>query len=459
MGRNASKKPFSKFSLKRTPTDGSSFDLPILPANTLRFTFMTMLVKSLVALSAALALLTLLPAPAAGTVALGIDVLESRQFRELQGKRVGLLTHPAGVNRRGESTIDVLRRAPQVNLVALFGPEHGIYGNERASQPIDDQVDERTGLPVYSLYGRYRRPTPEMLERIDVLVIDLQDVGVRSYTFVSAMRYAMEACFSAGVEVVVLDRPNPLGGLKADGPPLDEEWMSYVGAFRVPYVHGLTIGELARISKARPGWLQVPDQVRRDGQLTVVPMRGWERHMMWPETGLKWIPTSPNIPDLSSVLGYAMTGLGQMHSGFSHGIGTPYPFRLLRHSSLEPEALRDLLRQRRIPGLDYRIVETRTAAGAPIRGVYPLVSDWESFRPTEISFHMMVIGTRLRGSNPYRNLSHNEMDLFNKHVGSTGWWNEIRSLGDQARLEHFIDRWQAEAKTFQEATREYWLYR
>ena len=213
----------------------------------------------------------------ANPIHLGIDVLEESSFRAIAGKRVGLLTHPAGLNRRGESSIDVLLRAHNVRLVALFGPEHGIYGNEKANVPVDDKIDPRTGLPVYSLYGKYRKPTAKMLSGLDALVIDLQDVGVRSYTYISCMRYAMEACFENGVEVVILDRPNPLGGLKVDGPPLDREWRSYVGAFHVPYVHGLTIAELARIAKDTPGWMETPEHIRKNGKLTVIPMRGWRR--------------------------------------------------------------------------------------------------------------------------------------------------------------------------------------
>ena len=180
---------------------------------------------------------------------LGVDYLEETKFGILKGKKVGLLTHPAGVNSRGVSTVDVLRRTSQVDLVALFGPEHGIYGNEKAAVPVDDKIDEKTGLPVFSLYGKFRKPTAEMLSKIDCLVIDLQDVGVRCYTYISCMRYAMEACFEEGVKVVILDRPNPLGGLKMAGPMIDEEWMSYVGAFPMPFVHAMTIGEIALWSK------------------------------------------------------------------------------------------------------------------------------------------------------------------------------------------------------------------
>lgn len=389
---------------------------------------------------------------------LGIDVLEQTGFRAIAGKRVGLLTHPAGRNRRGESTVDVLLRAPNVRLVALFGPEHGIYGDEAASVPVDDKIDARTGLPVYSLYGRFRKPTPKMLEGLDALVIDLQDIGVRSYTFTSAMRWTMEACFEHGVEVVVLDRPNPLGGLKADGPPLDRRWRSYVGAFHVPYVHGLTIGELARIAKATPGWMEVSDEVRTRGKLTVVPMRGWRRSMLWHETGLQFHPTSPFVPDLQAVLGYAMTGLGAQVGPFSHGIGTPHPFRFLRYQGRSPEEVQAALRAARIRGVDFRIAETRTRAGAPVRGVLVMVTNWQELRPTELSFHMMRITAEWEPGNPFANLTHNQMDLFNKHVGSQAWWEEVSTRGAAMRVHRFVDQWEQAAIRFHEQSRRFWLY-
>lgn len=389
---------------------------------------------------------------------LGIDVLEQSGFRAIAGKRVGLLTHPAGLNRRGESSIDVLRRAPNVRLVALFGPEHGIYGNEKANVPVDDKIDPRTGLPVYSLYGQYRKPTPKMLAGIDALVIDLQDVGVRSYTYVSCMRYAMEACFENGVEVVVLDRPNPLGGLKVDGPPLDREWRSYVGAFHVPYVHGLTIAELARMAKHIPGWMETTASVREKGTLTIVPMQGWRRSMLWTETGLRWVPTSPYVPDLSAVLGYAMTGLGAQEGGFSHGIGTPYPFRLLRYKGKSPAELQAALEAKRIPGLRYHIVQTRSAAGAPVTGVYVSVTDWTRVRPTELSFHMMQLAAAWSpGGNPFAQAKN--PTLFNKHVGSTAWWEAISQRGAQADVNWFVNHWSKQAAHFQTQAQRFWIYR
>ena len=392
----------------------------------------------------------------ANSIHLGIDVLEESGFRAIAGKRVGLLTHPAGLNRRGESSIDVLRRAHNVRLVALFGPEHGIYGNEKANVPVDDRIDSRTGLPVYSLYGKYRKPTAKMLLGLDALVIDLQDVGVRSYTYVSCMRYAMEACFENGVEVVILDRPNPLGGLKVDGPPLDREWRSYVGAFHVPYVHGLTIAELARIAKHTPGWMETSEHIRKNGKLTVIPMRGWRRDMLWTKTGLRWVPTSPYIPDLSAVLGYAMTGLGAQEGGFSHGIGTPYPFRLLRYKGKSPEQIKTALESKRIPGLGYRIVKTQSAAGAPLSGVYVSVTNWNRARPTELSFHMMQLAAVWSSSNPFA--ASKNPGLFNKHVGSTAWWNEIRQRGAQARVDVFVEQWAQQAKSFQQKAKRFWIY-
>lgn len=388
---------------------------------------------------------------------LGIDVLEQSGFRAIAGKRVGLLTHPAGVNRNGVSSIEILHRAPNVQLVALFGPEHGIYGNEKANQPVDNQIDPRTQLPVYSLYGKYRKPTPSMLHRLDALVIDLQDIGVRSYTYISCMRYAMEACFENGIEVVVLDRPNPLGGLKVDGPLLEHQWRSYVGAFNVPYVHGLTIGELAQIAKYTSTCMEVPGEVRRQGQLTVIKMRNWRRDMLWPQTGLQWVPTSPYIPDLAAVLGYAMTGLGAQIGGFSHGIGTPYPFRLLRYKGKSATKLQYALQQQHIPGLSFRILQTRaTPSGATVEGVYISVHDWTKLRPTEISFHMMQLTAAWTPANPFATATNST--LFNKHVGSSAWWNEISQRGAQARTHDFIQAWAIQAHTFQSRHQQFYLY-
>jgi uncharacterized protein YbbC (DUF1343 family) len=387
---------------------------------------------------------------------LGIDVLEANRFSVLKGKRVGILTHPAGVNRKGISTIDVLRRSRHVKVVALFGPEHGIYGDEKANQPIDNRIDARTNLPVYSLYGRYRKPQPDMLANIDTLVIDLQDIGVRSYTYVSCMLYAMEACFENDVEVVVLDRPNPLGGNKIDGPLLEKEWKSYVGAFPVPYLHGLTIGELAILAKSMPNWMNIESNLRKQGRLKVIPMRGWERSMLWPETHLNWIPTSPYIPSFAAVLGYAMTGLGAQEGSFSHGIGTPYPFRLLSHKKVPSDILIKRLKALNITGIDYKVIRTRNAKGAPVSGVYVGINNWRQLKPTELSFYMMLMVIDLEEPNPFQIM--NRSALFNKHVGSSQWWSELTQNKRKPKIRHFLNLWEQQHQSYKKKIENYLIY-
>lgn len=391
-------------------------------------------------------------------VMLGIDVLQAENFAPIAGKRVGLLTHPAGVNRYGESTIDVLRHAPNVKLVALFGPEHGIYGDEKAEQPVPDRIDPRTGLPVYSLYGRYRQPTKQMLRGLDALVIDLQDIGVRSYTFSSCMKLAMEACFENGVEVVVLDRPDPLGGLKVAGPLMDRDNRSYVGAFPVPYVHGLTIGELARLAKYAPGVMDLPDSVRERGKLVVVPMRGWSRWMRWPDTGLRFVPTSPYIQDFAAVVGYAMVGLGTYIGGFTHGVGAEYPFRGINYKGKSPEQLQLDLEAFHIPGLQFHRVSVPLLRQQSATGLYVEVTDWDAWRPTELSFYMMKLACEFSRTNPFLAAGKDQASGFLHHVGSTAWWHAIRRDGARVNVAAFVREWQAQDKIYQEQSRRYWLY-
>ena len=386
-------------------------------------------------------------------------MLEEQKFVAIAGKRVGLLTHPAGVNRRGESAIDVLRRAPNVKLTALFAPEHGLNGNGKAGENIPDTTDPRTGLPVYSLHGKTRKPTAAMLKGLDALVIDLQDIGARSYTFISAMRYAMEACFEQGVEVVVLDRPNPLGGLKVDGPPMDPEWVSYVGAFRVPYVHGLTIGELARMAREAPGVLAVNDKVRLRGKLTVVPMRGWARAMRWPDTGLRWVATSPYVQDFDAVAGYAMTGLGTELGGFTHGIGTAHPFRGLGFKGRTPEQIIRELDALKLHGLRFAKLTLPGPDGKKLTGVYIEITDWAAWRPTELSFHLMRTACRWSTVNPFTIAPSDRQSMFNKLTGSTAWWQALVREGARIDVAAFLRNWDERNRVFQEQSRKYWFYR
>jgi uncharacterized protein YbbC (DUF1343 family) len=401
-------------------------------------------------------------------VMLGIDVLEADGFAAVKGKRIGLLTHPAGVNRRGISTIDVLRRAPGVQLVALFAVEHGIYGELPAEKPFADTVDPRTGLKVYSLYkGNLVHATPAQLKGIDALVIDLQDIGTRSYTFSSAMKVAMESCFENGKEVIVLDRPNPLGGIKVDGPLLDGDLMSDVGRFRVPYVHGLTMGELARMVKDAlpPGGLNISAAARNNAKLTVIAMRGWTRSMRWPETGLTWIPTSGLIQDFEAVKGYPMTGLGcSMLGGFKHGfkqqVGNVYAYRGITHLTAKTEVVEKELRTLNLAGLQFRRISVPSMrTGDPTTGLYVEITDYDAWEPAELNFYLMRLACKLEPRNPYAAAKPPQQHTFLVHMGSRAFFNDLVSKGKNVDVATWVKTWREQDRIYQEQTKKFWLYR
>ncbi|MBI5770456.1 MAG: DUF1343 domain-containing protein [Verrucomicrobia bacterium] len=404
------------------------------------------------------------PAPAPGPVLLGIDGLAAEGFATVQGKRHGLLTHPAGVNRRGERTSDVLRRAPGVKLVALFAVEHGINNEFPAGKNYTDYTDKRTGLPVRSLYdGKSRKPTKTQLKDLDALVIDLQDIGTRSYTFISALKLALIACFENGVECIVLDRPNPLGGLKADGPPMDANQMSYVGAWRVPYVHGLTMGELARMAKEAPeaaGPYSVPEAARTKGKLTVVPMRGWTRAMRWSETGLTWVATSPMVQDFEAVKGYPMTGLGCELGGFSHGVSNQHAFRGVSHRAARADALEKELRPLPLAGVRLsRISVPNAKTGQAGTGLYLEIADYDAWRPTELSFWMMKLACKLEPKNPFAAATTEKRSLFLHLMGSTAFYNDLVAKGRNIDIDAWLRTWREQARIYQEQSKRFWIYR
>jgi uncharacterized protein YbbC (DUF1343 family) len=281
-----------------------------------------------------------------GAIRLGNEVLAEGGFKELQGKRVGLLTNPSGVNHKLQTTIDLLRAAPGVKLVALFGPEHGIYGSEFAGTNIESSVDLRTGLQVYSLYGTNRSPSPEILKGLDALVYDLQDTGCRAYTYISTMGVSLQACGKAGVEFIVLDRPNPLGGERIEGPTLHDGFRSMVGKWKVPYVYGLTCGELA-------GMINGERWITNTCKLTVVPMKGWKRSMVWRDTGLPWVPTSPHVPHGESPLYQVATGMLGEIGGVSTGIGYTLPFECVAGPGIDPHKFCQLLNHYQLPGIQF----------------------------------------------------------------------------------------------------------
>jgi uncharacterized protein YbbC (DUF1343 family) len=300
---------------------------------------------------------------AAPTVTLGDDVLVREGWHALRGRAVGIITNPSGALSTGVSVVDAVVGLGSVHVRALFGPEHGIRGTTGAGEHVDSSVDAKTGLPVRSLYGATRKPTAAMLEGIDVLLFDVQDVGARPYTYISTMAYVMQAAAAYGKEVWILDRPNPVGGTLVDGPVLDPHFASFIGLYPIPERHGMTVGELARLFN---------DQFGIGCALHVVPMEGWAREMVWADTGLTWIPTSPNMPYARTTLVYLATGLVES-GGVNNGVGTDRPFEYAGGYGFDPAALRDALTARRIPGVEFEPTEWSPArgfwAGKELRGV------------------------------------------------------------------------------------------
>ena len=301
-----------------------------------------------------------LPAPGARAgVSLGIDTLRDEGFAAVRGKRIGLVTNQTSTDASGQKDRVILRRAPGVNLTALFTPEHGLDGTETAGKYVATRRDPVTGLMAYSLYGATRKPTPDMLRGLDALVFDLQDVGCRSYTYLSTMARCMEACGEQNVEFIVLDRPNPLGGQRVEGPGIESQWISFVGQFPVPYVHGLTAGELARMTNASH-WMAA------QCQLTVIPMRGWQRDMTWADTGLRWIRSSPNIPRGDSPLYYVATGIVGNLSGLDLGIGTDVPFERVAAGYLNADSFTAYLRAQDLPGVRFTAYRGSQGGGSSL---------------------------------------------------------------------------------------------
>ena len=325
----------------------------------------------------------------------GIEVLAEGGFTQLIGKRVGLVTNPSGVDSQLRSTIDILHEAPQVNLVALYGPEHGVRGDVYAGGKIDDSIDPKTGLPVYSLYGSTRKPTKEMLKNIDVMVYDIQDVGVRSYTYISTLGLVMEACGELGIEVLVLDRPNPLGGHKIEGCCVEPGFHSFVSQYKIPYVYGLTVGEVAiMINEENMNRGQKGNQEPAKCKVSVVPMEGWTRDMLYEDTGLPWVLPSPNIPFKDTPMYYAAAGIcGELYGFLNIGIGYTLPFQVFGATWLDPNKLKAKLDSYNLPGVSFRTIWFKpfsgSAKGELVGGVQYFFTEYESAHITEVQFHVI----------------------------------------------------------------------
>lgn len=385
----------------------------------------------------------------------GIDVLIADGFRPLIGKRVGLITNPTGVTADLRSTVDVLAGADRVDLVALYGPEHGVRGDIHAGDRIDDARDPATGLPVYSLYGRTRKPTPEMLAGLDVLVYDIQDIGSRSYTYISTMAYAMEAAAENGIAFVVLDRPNPLTGNRIEGRPLDLRFKSFVGFFPIPYIYGMTCGELARMINDE-GWLA--GGVSCD--LTVIAMRGWRRDMWFEDTGLPWVLTSPHIPRADVSLFYAATGIMGELQVITEGVGYTLPFELAGGPFIrDAGAFADALNARRLPGVRFRPMYFRPYYIDRIRGqecgaVQIYITDRDRAELTTIQFHVMDVVRRMYPD--VELFGSRRDDMFDKVSGT----DQIRKMFlSNAPLDRILAFWNDVGDDFTARRARYLLYR
>jgi uncharacterized protein YbbC (DUF1343 family) len=389
-----------------------------------------------------------------GPVQLGNEVLVASGFKLLKGKRVGLITNPSGVNGNLESTIDVLRAAPGVKLVALFGPEHGIYGDVFAGEKIEGRVDERTGLPVHSLYGATRKPTPEMLKGLDALVYDLQDTGCRSYTYISTMGVAMEACGEAGVEFIVLDRPNPLGGERVEGPTVEEKFRSFVSRWNVPYVYGMTCGELAKMINGEC-W------IKTSCKLTVVPMEGWKRSMQWRDTGLQWVLTSPHIPHGESPLYQVATGMLGEIGGVSTGVGYTLPFQCIAAPDFESHKAAEVLNGYKLPGVKFRPLAYKpyyfSYKDQEIGGVQLYITDPAHAPLTAINYYALEALKKVAGRDLFAEAAktNRSFAMFDRVNGSDANRKAFQAGVPAAEI---VSSWKAGEDAFRKARKKYLIY-
>lgn len=315
-------------------------------------------------------------------VELGVDrLMENPDI--LKGKRVGLITNPTGINAERTSIVDLFDQSDDFELTALYGPEHGVRGDAQAGSTVSSYIDEVTGLPVYSLYGATKKPTPEMLENVDVLVFDIQDVGTRYYTYIYTMAYAMEAAAENGIPFVVLDRPNPQGGLRVDGPVLDPDYSSFIGLYPIPLKHGMTVGELAQLFNS---------EYHIQADLEVVKMKGWKRSMMYEDTGLPFVMPSPNMPTTDTVNVYPATGLFE-GTNLSEGRGTTKPFQLIGAPYIQAHEYAKELNDLDLPGVAFRAASFTPTfskhAGKLTHGVEVYVTDPTRFESTKTGIAMI----------------------------------------------------------------------
>ena len=408
-----------------------------------------MKLNKLIAAIAATAAIT-----AAAQVKPGVEVLRDGGFAPLQGKRVGLITNPTGVDNSLRSTIDILHEAPGVTLAGLYAPEHGVRGDVHAGDHVTDIKDATTGLPVYSLYGKTRKATPEMLKDIDVLVYDIQDIGCRSFTYISTMGLAMEAAAENGQEFIVLDRPNPVGGLKIEGNLVEDDCISFVSQFKIPYLYGLTCGELALM-------LNGEKMMAAQCNLHVVKMKGWKRKMDYVQTGLQWVPSSPHIPHPHSAIFYPVSGILGELGYMSIGVGYTIPFQMFAAQWVEAEKLAGNLNALNVPGVVFRPMYLKpfysVGKGELLQGVQVHIMDVQKAPLSDIQFLVMQeIAALYPDRAVFEHADKGRFRMFDMVSGS----EEIRKRFSQRnRWEDVRDYWYKDAEDFRRLSKKYYLYK
>jgi uncharacterized protein YbbC (DUF1343 family) len=383
----------------------------------------------------------------------GLDLFLANPPEWARGKRLGLITNVAGIDSRGRNNIDLLAADKRFRLTALFAFEHGLRADAPAGQAIESGTDAKTGLPVYSLYGEVREPTPEMLRDVDVLVYDVQDAGARPLTRVSTMALSMKAAAAKGIPFVVLDRPNPIGGTIVEGPVLEPKFASFVGMYPIPLRHGMTVGELARMYN---------DRFRINATLYVVPVEGWRRDMMFDVTGLRFIPPSPNLRRLETELAYPGTVLLE-GTNILEGRGTDFPFEQTGAPWLRPDSVIREMNALALPGVRFEAVtilvapDGRRFPGQTVPGVRFVITDRRAYRA--VATAMLLIDTIHRlWPNDFAWAGANQREPGMRTVDRLAGTDQFRLAVDAGTLRTKLADWDAQAEAFRAVRAPYLLY-
>ncbi|MBM4170369.1 MAG: DUF1343 domain-containing protein [Ignavibacteria bacterium] len=388
-------------------------------------------------------------------VLLGIDILEKDKFSILTGKRVGLVTNHTGVNSKLISTIELFSQAKNFDLISVFSPEHGARGFNSAGESVDDYVDTITGIKYYSLYGKRQKPTKDQMKEIDILVYDIQDIGCRAYTYISTLGLAMEAAAENKKQFLVLDRPNPLGGLRIEGNLVEEKFVSFVSPFKIPYVYGLTSGELAILLNE--------EKMLHNGvkcKLNVIKMNGWERWMRFEDTGLLWVPTSSNVP--YNITPSYLVGTGVLGELITISIGISYtlPFQVYAAEWINSDSLSHHLNKLNLGGVIFRPITFKTNYGQwldkILHGSQVHITDFDQVSLLELQFYFMQVHNELYPDKKIFNLADSSrIKMFDKVLGT----DQIRNLfTNRYKVEDIKEYLSKDVKTFREMSKKYYLY-